>query len=80
MSTDTSRRRFAPPRLLILAAPAGTYLTITLAPEHGWADAGTVGGLVAAAVLSGPALLRAGAKAATAPRKPTPKPDPKHKR
>ncbi|WP_331720091.1 hypothetical protein OG762_51585 (plasmid) [Streptomyces sp. NBC_01136] len=55
---------FNPPRLLILAAPAGIYPTITLAPELGWDWSAGIGALLFALVLFGPALIRAAAKAA----------------
>ncbi|KOG85991.1 hypothetical protein [Streptomyces varsoviensis] len=51
-----------PPRALILAAPAGTYVMIRLVPENGWGPAALVGALLLALILWGPALLRAGAK------------------
>lgn len=78
-STGQPRRRFAPSRRLVLASPAGTYTAITLAPGHGWSDAGTAGGLLAAAILCAPALLRASAKAAKAAGKKDPAKDPKKK-
>ncbi|MGW2599536.1 hypothetical protein [Streptomyces klenkii] len=53
-----------PPRLLILAAPAGTYLMIRLVPDHGWGEAALLGALLFALVLWGPATVRAAAKAA----------------
>ncbi|GHH56146.1 hypothetical protein [Streptomyces candidus] len=51
-----------PPRALILAAPAGTYVMIRLAPENGWGPAALVGALLLALILWGPAVLRAAAK------------------
>lgn len=55
---------FTPPRLLILAAPAGIYPTIRLAPETGWSQSAITGAVIFALVLFGPALIRAAAKAA----------------
>ncbi|MDJ0345539.1 hypothetical protein QMK19_33885 [Streptomyces sp. H10-C2] len=51
-----------PPRALILAAPAGTYVMIRLVPAHGWGPAALIGALLLALLLWGPAVLRAGAK------------------
>ncbi|MER8039380.1 hypothetical protein [Streptomyces hydrogenans] len=55
---------FTPPRLLILASPAGIYLTITLSPEAGWTWSAVAGVTVFVLVLFGPAALRASSKAA----------------
>ncbi|GHJ05616.1 hypothetical protein ACFWFI_30860 [Streptomyces sp. NPDC060209] len=54
---------FTPPRLLILAAPAGIYPTITLSPETGWTWSAAIGAVIFALVLFGPALIRSAAKA-----------------
>ncbi|MEW1616273.1 MULTISPECIES: hypothetical protein [unclassified Streptomyces] len=54
---------FTPPRLLILAAPAGIYPTITLSPETGWTWSAVVGAVIFALVLFGPALIRSAAQA-----------------
>ncbi|MFI7142877.1 hypothetical protein ACIBQ5_35800 [Streptomyces massasporeus] len=56
---------FTPPRLLILAAPAGIYPTIRLARETGWDQSAAVGAVTFALVLFGPALVRSAAKAAS---------------
>ncbi|MGW2456778.1 hypothetical protein ACWCTA_36445 [Streptomyces sp. NPDC001704] len=54
---------FTPPRLLIIAAPAGIYPTITLSPETGWTWSAAIGAVIFALVLFGPALIRSAAKA-----------------
>ncbi|MFB7012318.1 MULTISPECIES: hypothetical protein [unclassified Streptomyces] len=51
-----------PPRALILAVPAGTYVTITRAPEYGWGPAALIGAFLLVLILWGPTALRAGAK------------------
>ncbi|MEU2395066.1 hypothetical protein [Streptomyces sp. NPDC007369] len=53
---------FTPPRLLILAAPAGIYPTISLAPELGWDWSAGTGALLFCLVLFGPAFLKWAAK------------------
>ncbi|MFI9005501.1 hypothetical protein [Streptomyces sp. NPDC053541] len=55
---------YTPPRLLILASPAGIYLTITLSPDTGWTGSAAIGAAVFVLILFGPAMLRASAKAA----------------
>lgn len=60
-----TRRTFAP-RLLILAFPAGVYVTITRAAETTWGEAAVYGGVVLGLVLFGPALIRGAAKAGAA--------------
>lgn len=56
-----TRRAFAP-RLLILAFPAGVYVTITRAAETTWGEAAVYGGVVLGLVLFGPALIRGASK------------------
>ncbi|MGW2227480.1 hypothetical protein [Streptomyces formicae] len=53
---------YTPPRSLILATPAGTYVTITLAPENGWGPAALVGALLLAVILWGGIVLRSAAR------------------
>ena len=62
MSSKSGATGFTPPRSLILATPAGTYLMIRLAPELGWSEAAGVGALVLLLILCGPVLLRAALK------------------
>ncbi|MFE4496086.1 hypothetical protein ACFRKD_26895 [Streptomyces niveus] len=51
-----------PPRSLIIAMPAGVFVTIRLVPDNGWGPAALVGALLVALILWGPALLRAAIK------------------
>ena len=60
MSTPSSNH--TPPRSLILAVPVGTYVTITRAPENGWAPAALIGALLLVLILWGPATVRAGTR------------------
>lgn len=60
-----SQRTHTPPRLLILALPAGIYTGLRYGLEEGaWDGAAAFGALVFALVLFGPALLRTSVKAA----------------
>ncbi len=63
---SSSNQGRGPSRNLILAAPVGVYLVLYLAPDHGWARAGGVGGGMFLFILFGPALLGAGFRAADA--------------
>ncbi|MEU7153844.1 hypothetical protein AB0B15_38390 [Streptomyces sp. NPDC045456] len=60
---STTGRTHTPPRSLILAAPVGTYVTLTRGPESGWTEAAILGAFLLALILWGPAVLRAGGKA-----------------
>ncbi|MFC1405754.1 MULTISPECIES: hypothetical protein [Streptacidiphilus] len=55
---SSTARSFTPPRTLIIATPAGVYLTIRLAPALGWQDSALFGVLLLAFLLSLPALAR----------------------
>ncbi|MDO0939268.1 hypothetical protein QQY66_49080 [Streptomyces sp. DG2A-72] len=52
-----------PPRMLIVAVPAGTYVMIRIVPENGWGPAAIVGALLAMFILWGPKAINAASKA-----------------
>lgn len=67
MSEQNTRRTFAP-RLLVIAVPAGVWVTVTRAAEHPVDESAIYGGVVFGLVLFGPALFRGASKAAAASR------------